>query len=149
MPVQSYAIVAGWNNSGTLVNIESIDPSPAKYLNDILGTIVLDANTSYLVTSTPIQQNRVQTPNGSVPNGNRYQQWLFELISDDALSYWRTNFVGLMTVTTKVSDVYDTYANYNAIADHPFVTRDQRFYECETWWYHNVIVPVYLKGGAS
>lgn len=150
MPVELYKAIAGWNNAGTLVNVEAITPSPtpAKYLNDILSSN-LDANTSYVVYSTPITENRIMTPGGSIQNGYTRQDWVFALISDDALKYWRANYVGLFTIATKMHDVYDTYNNVNAILDKPFASLENRFHECGTWWFESVTVPVYIVGAAS
>ena len=150
MPIETYKIIAGWNNAGTLGNVESITPSPApaKYLND-LANGNYDANTSYMVHSTPISENRIMTPGGGIQNGYTRQDWIFALISDDALKYWRANYVGLFTIATKLHDVYDTYTNYNAILDKPFTSIENRFHECGVWWFTDVVVPVYLVGTAS
>jgi hypothetical protein len=150
MPIEQYKIFPGWNNAASLVNVESITPSPAptKYLNDIANGN-FDSNTSYVVHSTPISENRIFTPGGSIQNGYTRQDWLFALISDDALKYWRANYVGLFTIATKSHDVYDTYVNWNCIVEKPFVTIEQRFFECDVFWYENVVVPLYLVGAAS
>jgi hypothetical protein len=150
MPIEQYKIFPGWNNAASLVNVESITPSPAptKYLNDIANGN-FDANTSYVVSGTPISENRIMTPGGGIQNGYTNQQWIFALISDDALKYWRATYTGLMTIATKMDDAYDVYSNVNAILEKPFATIDQRFHECGVWWFEQVSVPVYIVGAAS
>jgi hypothetical protein len=150
MPIEQYEIFPGWNNAASLVNVESITPSPApaKYLNDIANGN-FDANTSYVISTAPISESRIMTPGGSIQNGYTRIDWLMALVADDALKYWRATYTGLMTIATKSDDVYDTYSNLNAILEKPFATIDQRFFECGVWWYENVTIPVYIVGAAS
>jgi hypothetical protein len=151
MPIEQYKIVAGWNNAVTLGNVESIVPSPApaKYLNDIVELNNYDANTSYSVHSTPSLENRLFVPNGGVASGYIRIDWIFALITDDALKYWRSNYVGKMTIATKSDDVYDTMVNWNAILEKPQPTIEQRYFTCDVWVYENVVIPVYLVGAPS
>lgn len=150
MVIEAYKIYPAWNNAASLVNVENITPSPAptKYLNDIANGNYA-ANTSYMVMSTPILKNFVPTPGGSIQNGRTRIDWIFALISDDALAYWITTYTGQMTIATKTSWTYDTYTNWNAIVEPPEVTIEQRFYECDVFWYTDVVVPIYLIGAAS
>jgi hypothetical protein len=150
MVIEAYKIFPGWNNAASLVNVESITPSPAptKYLNDLANGNYA-ANTSYVVYSTPISENRLMTPGGGIQNGFTRQDWVFALISDDALKYWRATYTGKFTIATKIHDVYDTFSNVNAILDKPFAALESRFFECETWWFENVTIPVYIVGAAS
>lgn len=148
MPLFAYKIVVGWNDVASLVNLEGIDPSPTLYLNAKVNG--LDADTSYFVTSTPILENFASTTGGKVQSGKSRQEWIFQLIQDDALKYFIDTYCNKkVTIATKVDNVYDTYTNWNAYLDKPQLSREQRFFDCDVWWFENVIIPVTLYSVAS
>lgn len=150
MPLYSYQIAAAWNNTAGFTNVESIAVAGATLsLTDLMAGAGLDASTHVLVSAEPTQHNRRRVGTGvSVQHGYIRQMWRMLLMSGDALNVWRATYVGQVTVATKSDDIFDTYTNWNAIADYPVID-GERFHRAGQWWYPDVKVPLLLVGAPS
>lgn len=146
MPIYGYKIGLGTDlPDGSLTNIESLTvANTVLTLTDIMNTHQLDTNTHYLVTGEPLQENIIQLPNTTIQQGRNRKDWHFLNMSDVAFAYWINTYRGQrVTISTTVHKA-NSYEKWNAQVGKE--TIGERFWLQGTWWYHDVMVPMYLTG---
>lgn len=149
--IHNYALALGWNMpEGSLNNLEALSVSGAvTTLADVFARHEVDNNTHFLATGRTItERNMVMTGNATiVQNGRERKDLNFMWVSDKALNYWIDTYEGeKVTFKTSVRQ-FNQYTRYN-------VTVGQTTYQAPeylqgTWWYSDVIIPLYIQGTAT
>lgn len=148
MPIYGYEIGLGTDlPDGSLTNIENIVvANTVLSLDDIFDSHELDSDTHYMLgnESLPLQENIIQLPNTTVQQGRNRKDWKFLAMSDVAFEYWIDTYRGQrVTIKTTVHQL-NSYEKWNAQVGKE--TIGARYHLQGTWWYHDVMVPMYLTG---
>lgn len=115
MTKYSYEIVAGWDNSGTAVNIESISPSGA-----VDAWLVRDSAYYWVQALGGYFAPLVQTRGGLViQNGFETVTWQLVVGSTQAYHYWYNTYQGKVTIRTRLAANDNAYSYKNAVLNPP------------------------------
>lgn len=146
MPIYGYQIGLGTDlPDGSLTNVESLTvANTVLSLTDIMDSYQLDDTTHFLLMGEALEENVIQLPNTTVQQGRNRKEWHFLTMSDVAFEYWIDTWRGQrVTVKTTVRK-RNVFEKWNAQVGIEVI--GERNFLQGTWWYQDVIVPMYLTG---
>ncbi len=116
MPAYSYQIASGYDNEAGFTNMESLTPTPSGDTYRVGG-----ATSPYFVVRAFAAyrrgQRRFDASGGASFAGYAVVLWTFPRVHSAAWDWLIDNYSGQVTIAT-TTGVYDSYANYNAIASY-------------------------------
>lgn len=152
MPLDDYEIIAGFNNSGTAVNIESITPTGANSSWQIGG---IYGGAYYAVYGIGRwRETREQTSGASTyRRGFTRIQWILQPCRYEAYADFYSDYVidsgGKVTVKTPTLTDVSTFVYQNAVISMTQPDETERNHRGGGLWVTNGTITLELRGTAS